>query len=127
MTTKFFKCTICGNVIVKLVDSGVIPVCCGKEMVELKPGTTDGKVEYHVPVSECAGNSTINVKVGEQPHPMTNEHHIEFIYLETENGGMICFLDPTGQASATFCGCNDMAVAVYAYCNLHGLWRSDIG
>lgn len=125
MTTKFFKCTICGNVIVKLVDSGVKTVCCGKEMVELQPGTTDGKVEYHVPVAERLQNSTIRILVGKQPHPMTNEHHIDFIYIETENGGNYVSLDPTGKAQVEVCDCSEKIVAIYAYCNLHGLWKTD--
>ena len=86
MATKFFVCTTCGNVVVKFVDSGVTPFCCGKAMVELIPGTSDGAVEKHLPVVESVGKHTIRVKVGAMPHPMTGEHHISFICLETENG-----------------------------------------
>lgn len=126
MATKFFLCTTCGNVVVKFVNSGVNLVCCGKEMKELVPNTTDGATEKHLPVVERIDGRTIRVKVGSQPHPMTKEHHISFIYLETENGGQIKYLDPTGSPEAVFCGCTDKPVAVYEYCNVHGLWKTDL-
>ena len=74
MTTKFYVCPVCGNVIVKLVDSGVTPSCCGQTMKELVPNTTDGKVEAHVPVFERTSPGTIMVSIGSTPHPMTREH-----------------------------------------------------
>ena len=126
MATKFFLCTTCGNVVVKVVNSGVKVVCCGKEMIELLPGTTDAMMEKHVPVVERVDDCTIRVKVGSAPHPMTQDHHIVFIYLETENGGQIQYLDPDGPAEACFCGCKGKPVAVYEYCNIHGLWKADI-
>ena len=126
MATKFFLCTTCGNVVVKAVNSGVKVVCCGKEMMELIPGTSDGAMEKHVPVIERVDERNIKVKIGSQPHPMTEEHHIVFIYLETEHGGQIRYLDPNGPAEAIFCICKDKPVAVYEYCNLHGLWKKDI-
>lgn len=126
MATKFFKCTVCGNVVVKYVDSSIRTVCCGKEMVELKPGTTDGKLEYHVPVVERVDDCTIKVRIGAEAHPMTDQHHIAFIYLETEHGGQIQYLDIDTPAEAKFYCCNDNPIAVYAYCNLHGLWKTDL-
>ena len=126
MATKFFLCTTCGNVVVKVVDSGVKLVCCGKEMMELTPGTADGAMEKHVPVVEWLDERNIKVKIGSKEHPMTEEHHIVFIYVETEHGGQIRYLDPTGPAEATFRVCKDKPVAVYEYCNIHGLWKADI-
>ena len=126
MATRFFLCTTCGNVVVKFVDSEVKLVCCGKEMTELIPSTVDGLSEKHLPVVERVDDCTVRVKVGSLPHPMTPEHHIAFIYLETENGGQIQYLDPAGPAEALFCGCKDKPVAVYEYCNLHGLWKTEV-
>ena len=126
MATKFFLCTTCGNVVVKAIDSGVGVVCCGQQMKELIPGTDDASMEKHVPVVERIDDCTIRVKVGSMPHPMTKEHHICFIYLETEHGGQIQYLDPEGPAEACFCGCKDRPVAVYEFCNIHGLWKTDI-
>ncbi len=127
MATKFFLCTTCGNVVVKVIDSGVVPVCCGTAMEELVPGETDGLVEKHVPVVERVDDRTVKVKVGSVPHPMTKEHSIRFIYLETEHGGQLQYLHTDGRAEALFCtGCKDKIIAVYEYCNLHGLWKTEI-
>lgn len=125
METKFYLCPLCGNVIVKLADSGVVPVCCGKQMTLLTPNMTDGAVEKHLPVITCVDECTVEVKVGSMPHPMTVPHHIRFICLETQNGLQIRQLDPSAPAVARFCiGC-DKVVAAYAYCNLHGLWKTE--
>lgn len=126
MATKFYLCTTCGNVVVKVVDSGVVPVCCGKQMQELIPGVSDGAYEKHVPVIEKIDDCTIRVKVGSVPHPVTEEHGIRFIYLETAHGGQIKYLSPGMPPEADFCTCKDAPEAVYEYCNLHGLWKSDI-
>lgn len=119
-------CRRCGNVIVKVVDSGVTPVCCGEDMVELRPNLTDTAVEKHLPVVECLDDCNFKVKVGSTPHPMTKEHHIAFIYVETEHGGQLFNLDPEGTAEAEFCTCKDKPVAVYEYCNIHGLWKTEL-
>lgn len=126
MKTKFYLCATCGNVVVKMIDSGVDLVCCGSEMVELKPGTSDGMAEKHLPVVECLEGGIVRVKVGSIAHPMSPEHRIMFIYVETEHGGLMRYLDANQPAEADFCVCNDRVVAVYAYCNIHGLWKTNI-
>ena len=125
MKAKFFFCKHCGNVVVKFVDSGVVPFCCGEEMVELKPNTTDGMVEKHLPVFELTDEGTLRVKVGSSAHPMSKEHHIAFLAVETERGGILHCLDPEGRPESDFCICCEKPVAVYAYCNLHGLWMTE--
>jgi superoxide reductase len=124
MATNFFKCKHCGNVIVKTVDSGVPVVCCGEKMEELVANTVDASKEKHVPVVTKLDECTIKVEVGSVAHPMAPEHHISFIYVETENGGIIAHLKD--KPEATFCICNDKPVAVYEYCNLHGLWKVEL-
>ncbi|MCQ2146456.1 MAG: desulfoferrodoxin [Bacteroidales bacterium] len=126
MATKFYLCKSCGNLIVKVLDSGVTPVCCGSDMMELIPGVSDGAGEKHIPVVERIDDSTIKVKVGAVPHPMVPAHHITFIYLETENGGQLKKLDPEGTPEAVFNCSEDKPVAVYEYCNLHGLWKTEL-
>lgn len=126
METKFFFCKHCGNVVVKLVDSGVTPVCCGEKMEELQPNTSDGAGEKHLPVVQYENNGEMLVKVGSQPHPMTPQHQIVFICLETVHGGQLRFLDPDGKAEARFQVQFDQPAAVYEYCNLHGLWKNDL-
>lgn len=119
---KFFKCRNCGNVVIKVVDSTIIPYCCGKEMEELEPNIIDGKQESHLPAIERLDYSTLKVCVGSMPHPMTFEHHISFICLETTRGFTIRYLPPCHMPTAFF-QISDDVIAVYAYCNLHGLWR----
>lgn len=122
MKTQFFICKHCGNVIVKMVDSGVPVVCCGEKMAELTPNTVEASVEKHLPVITMLDECTMKVEVGSAPHPMTPEHHISFIYVETENGGMR--IDLTDKPETVLCVCTAKPIAVYEYCNLHGLWKT---
>ena len=86
--------------IAKVKDAGVPVVCCGEPMSEIVPGTTDAAVEKHVPVWTVE-NGIVHVKVGSVEHPMLPEHYIEWVSLHTKQGE-----------------------AVYAYCNLHSLWKA---
>lgn len=122
METKFYKCRHCGNVIVKLVDSTVPVVCCGEPMEELVPNTVDAPGEKHKPVVTKVDDCRIRVQVGSVAHPMLPEHHIAFIYVATEHGGRLVNL--TDRPEAEVCVCGDKPVAVYEYCNLHGLWMT---
>lgn len=122
MAVKFFKCNHCGNVIMKVVDSKVPVVCCGEKMAELVANTEEASVEKHLPVVTKLDECSIKVEVGSVAHPMTPEHHIAFIYVETENGGMR--IDLHDKPEAIFCTCADKPIAVYEYCNLHGLWKT---
>ena len=120
MTTKFYKCNTCGNVITKIVDSKVPVVCCGKPMTELVPNTVDAATEKHVPVVTWLDDKRIKVEVGSVAHPMLDEHHISFIYVETLDGGIRVDLKDKPEA-VIYVG-DTKPVAVYEYCNLHGLW-----
>lgn len=118
----FYKCEVCGNVAVKLVDKGVPMFCCGQKMSEIKPNTVDGAVEKHKPVFSIKGN-VVEVKVGQVPHPMGEEHYISHIILQTTNGFSVKTLQPNDQPQATFAlSGSEKVEAVYSYCNLHGLW-----
>ena len=124
MAVKFYKCRHCGNVVEKVVDSRVPVVCCGEKMEELIPNTVDASNEKHVPVVTRLDDDTIKVEVGSVPHPMLPEHHISFIYVETENGGIKVNLKD--KPEAVICTCTVTPVAVYEYCNLHGLWKTEL-
>ncbi|MBQ2838159.1 MAG: desulfoferrodoxin [Muribaculaceae bacterium] len=124
MATRFFKCNHCGNVIVKVVDAGVPVVCCGEKMEELVPNTVDASGEKHLPVVTVLDNNSIKVEVGSVHHPMLPEHHISFVYVETENGGIQVNLKDKPEA-VIFLG-EEKALAVYEYCNLHGLWKTEL-
>ncbi len=123
---KFYICETCKNIITKIVDSKVPVVCCGKPMKELVPGAVDGALEKHVPAVTIEGN-TVKVQIGEVIHPMMPEHYIQFIALEIKNGVQIKNLKGGDEPKVEFVLTDgDEAVAVYEYCNLHGLWVKEV-
>jgi superoxide reductase len=122
---KIFICNTCGNIVGMVFDSGVNMVCCGEEMEELVPNTVEASIEKHLPVVEIEGN-LVKVNVGGADHPMIPEHYIEWIYIQTEKGGQRKNLSPGEAPNAVFALENDKVVAAYAYCNLHGLWKTAI-
>ncbi len=124
MAVKFFKCNHCGNVITKVVDSKVPVVCCGEKMAELVANTEEASVEKHLPVVTKLDSCKIKVDVGSAPHPMLPEHHIAFVYVENENGGIR--VDLTDKPEAVICTCTGRPLAVYEYCNIHGLWKTEL-
>ena len=123
---RFYACNECGAII-GAISEIECPIFCGdKEMKPLIPNTTDAAGEKHVPVVETQANKVI-VKVGSVEHPMTDEHSIQWIYLETKKGGQRRALTPADKPFAEFLLTEgDEAVAVYEYCNLHGLWKTEI-
>ena len=121
---KFYVCKRCGNIIVYMEASGAKVVCCGEQMQELVANTTDAAQEKHVPVVTRIDDCHIKVEVGSVAHPMLPEHHICFIYVETEKGGIR--VDLTDNPEAVICVCTDKPIAVYEYCNLHGLWKTEL-
>lgn len=123
MEQKFFICEHCGNIIAMVKNAGVPVMCCGQKMTELVPGTTDAAVEKHVPSYVVEGNKVI-VTVGEVEHPMAEEHYIEWISIQTKQGNQRKALKPGEAPKICFSICEgDEVEAVYAYCNLHGLWK----
>ena len=124
MEMKFYRCKRCGQM-VAIVDKKVCPImCCGEAMEEIVPGTSDGAAEKHVPVYEVKDN-IVTVRVGEVDHPMLEEHYIEWIALQTKNGNQRKALKPSDAPVAEFALLEgDEIEAVYAYCNLHSLWKA---
>lgn len=123
---KFYICEHCGNIIEKHIDSKVPVMCCGSKMTELVANTVEASVEKHIPVVSVDGNK-VSVAVGSVAHPMTAEHFIQWIYLETNLGGAVKYLNPESAPNVEFALAEDeKAVSVYAYCNLHGLWKADV-
>ena len=123
MSLKFVRCNECKKIAVVLQDSACPTKCCGEAMVELKANTTDGATEKHVPVVTREGNR-ITVNVGSVDHPMLEEHYIQFIALECEKGFRIAYLNPGDKPCADFYA-EEPVTAVYEYCNLHGLWKTE--
>lgn len=124
MEQKYFICEHCGNIVTMVQDKGVPVFCCGQKMTPLVPGTVEAAHEKHIPVYTVEGN-TVHVKVGSVDHPMLEEHFITWISLQTRQGSQIKYLKPGEAPAADFALTEGDAVeAVYAYCNLHSLWKA---
>lgn len=125
MEERFFFCDTCGNLLIAAIASGAIPDCCGHEMTQLEPNTTDGSYDKHVPIVTYTSRHSLKVSIGALPHPMTNVHNIQFVCLETTTGFVIRFLkeETLPEVCIRF---NGKPIAVYAYCNIHGLWRAEV-
>jgi len=123
MEMRFYYCKHCGNIIAYAENKGVPVICCGEKMTELIPNTTDAAKEKHVPVVTVDGNK-ITVHIGSVDHPMLENHYIEWVCLQTKQGNQRKFLKPGDKPEVCFMVCGgDEIEAVYAYCNLHGLWK----
>lgn len=123
--TVFYICPICGNIAVKLEDAGVPLMCCGELMEVMPMNSADASAEKHKPVLERIGD-TVKVKLGAAEHPMTQEHAIRWVWLDSGGDGQFKQLEPDSPREIIFHLDNDAPVTVYAYCNLHGLWKSEL-
>jgi len=122
---RFYICRHCGNLIGLIHDAGVPIKCCGETMEALTPNTVEASGEKHLPVVTVQGNEVV-VSVGSTAHPMTPEHLIEWVYLQTDKGGQRKALKDTDAPEVKFALLDERPVAVYAYCNLHGLWMTEV-
>lgn len=119
---KFFECTTCGNIVTYWLKKDPNVSCCGKEMIELAPKTADDGKEKHVPAYQLSGDK-VKVKIGSIEHPMADAHYIQWIVVETDKGYYKADLKPHDYPEAEFTLRKDeKVVAVYEYCNMHGLW-----
>lgn len=124
MEMKFYRCAHCGQIIAVVKKTGVPIICCGEPMKEIIPGTTDASLEKHVPVYEVKDGKVV-VKVGAIDHPMLPEHYIEWVAIQTKFGNQRKSLKPGDAPQVCFRLCDgDEVEAVYAYCNLHSLWKA---
>ena len=117
------KCPVCGASFEVLTEGSAAEVkCCGEPMKVLEEKTADAATEKHVPVPETLPSGETKVKVGSVPHPMTAEHHIEWI--EIINGPYVnrYHLSPGEAPEAMFHVKLKPGMIVREYCNLHGLW-----
>lgn len=123
MKQKLYACSHCKNIIAMLRDNGPAVYCCNEKMHELTPDSTDASAEKHKPIYTLKGN-IVCVEAGKAHHPMTAEHYIEWICLETERGIQYVHLTPNDAPKAEFALCEgDRVKAVYTLCNQHELWR----
>ena len=119
---KFYKCDDCDDLILSVfAKNGAIECPTGRK--EVKVGTVDAALEKHVPYITREGD-ILKVQIGEVEHPMIQEHWIDFILAEKTNGFELIKLQP-GDAPYVEFKAKDV-VAIYEYCNLHGLWKAEI-
>lgn len=121
---RFYKCSVCGNIIQVLIDGAGELVCCGQEMDLLEPKCTDEGSEKHVPCFEINEENSAIIKVGCELHPMSDTHYIQFIenispdkrklYLEFFEPGDIPQISNVNNTNTA-----------YEYCNIHGLWEGN--
>ncbi|MCL1895719.1 MAG: desulfoferrodoxin [Clostridiales bacterium] len=128
MDVKFYLCEHCGNILYPAVDAGVAPSCCGEKMGLLEAGKVDAALEKHVPVVEREGDGHhVTVSVGAVPHPMAEDHYIRFAVIAHGTRVYCHRFSPGDEPSARFSvKDNSVPITAYEYCNLHGLWKTDI-
>ena len=122
---RFFICDDCKNIVDIISMRGIPIICCGIKMTELEPNTVEASNEKHLP-EVTMSSGTMSVQVGSVPHPMVDEHYVQFIHVETESGGQRKDLKPGDEPNAEFSFIKDKPIAVYEYCNLHGLWKTEV-
>lgn len=115
---KFKRCEDCEAISLVLTEGKK----CAGSGVELEANSTDAAEEKHVPTIEKVGD-ILKVNVGSIDHPMEEDHYIEWIVVETKAGAMIKYLKPGMKPHADFNIAGEEVVAVYEFCNKHGLWK----
>ncbi|WOC32996.1 MULTISPECIES: desulfoferrodoxin [Caproicibacterium] len=118
----FYRCERCGNIVALIKKGGGTLSCCGQAMTKLEANSTDAAQEKHVPVV-TKESGKLKVAVGSTLHPMQAEHSIEWIALVADGQVQIKYLKPGQEPKAEFG--EVQSGSVYAYCNLHGLWKAD--
>ena len=118
-----YKCEVCGNIVEVLFEGVGELVCCGQPMKLMLENSIEASYEKHIPVGAREG-SVITVKVGSAPHPMTEEHYIQWIEILVGNKAYREFLKPGLNPQASFnIDAGTETVTLRSYCNLHGLWK----
>ena len=123
--SKFYICAHCGNVIEMVHNAGVPVMCCGQKMDELIPNTVEASGEKHIPAVKVH-DDVVEVNVGSVNHPMEEVHWIQWVQLVTDQGSQRKHLNPGEAPNVKFSLAGEKPLAVYAYCNLHGLWKAEL-
>ncbi len=121
--TRFFYCKHCGNIVGLIHNAGVPMICCKEKMSLLEPNTAEGSGEKHNP-KVVLDKDKVHVTVGEAIHPKGEEHHIVWVYLQTDRGGHRKCIKIGEEPVTDFILSDEKPTAVYAYCNIHGLWKT---
>ena len=124
MNMKIYKCKKCENIVELIEDKKGVLTCCGETMEELIPNTVDAAAEKHVPYTVIEEDDVLYVKVGEVDHPMTEDHYITWVAAVYNDSVLKYNFKPGEVPEAVFD--YEEGMVVYAYCNLHGLWKKEL-
>ena len=119
---QVYRCNVCGNIVEVLHAGKGDLVCCREAMELLEEKSADAGLEKHVPVIEKTEEGT-KIKVGDVPHPMEENHYIEWVEIVTGDGCCIQFLKPGEKPEAVF-DTAESGITAREYCSVHGLWKS---
>lgn len=119
----FYHCERCGNIVALIEMGGGALTCCGQAMTKLRANSTDAAQDKHIPFVTVQGGK-IKVSVSYEPHPMGAGHYIEWIALVSDDKVDVKYLKPGEELKAEFSEVK--SGTVYAYCNLHGLWKTEL-
>ena len=152
----FYRCERCGNIVAMLKSGGGTLTCCGQDMTKLEANSTDAAQEKHVPIIEkTTGEINVTVGSVAHPMieehyiewiALVTENEIQIKYLKPgmKPKARFAYYDEnreiiyTGKDDEEVLNCEGQPcnfvihkggprhAAVYAYCNLHGLWKSDL-
>lgn len=121
---KIYKCNTCGK-IVEVLHAGVgTLVCCDQPMTLQEEKSNEIGQEKHLPVIEKSADG-VSIKIGSVPHPMEKVHYIEWVELLANDRAYRIFLHPGNDPKADF-NVKMAEIGARAYCNVHGLWKTDI-
>ena len=123
--TKFYICNHCRNIVEMIYDTDIPLYCCGDKMENLIPGSVEASGEKHIPAVTVDGDA-VRVNVGSVNHPMEEVHWIEWVQLVTDKGSYRKFLKPGEVPNVEFRLVDEKPLEVYAFCNLHGLWKTEL-
>lgn len=125
MKKKYMRCSVCGQIVELVKDTGVGLICCGEPMEEIFARTDDEVfAEKHVPTFKVEGNKVV-VQVGSILHPSTNDHYIQWITLITTRGSQTKMLKPGDSPTVVFhIAPGESVLEIYEYCNIHSLWKT---
>ncbi len=123
MTEKLqlYRCEICGNIVQVLSEGADALVCCGEEMklLDIQHDSTELGEKHNPKLEEKDGRKYVHVKT----HPMTKEHYIEFIQVQSKDKKESCtkFFNPDEIPEVDITNFSGDMTAV-EYCNIHHLW-----
>ena len=121
--TVFYRCPICGHVIGLIEGDSNNIKCCGQKMELIVANSVEASTEKHKPVYEKVEDEIV-VRVGEIEHPMEKDHYIQWIAQMNDNQTTRIRLYPEQETTVRFKYIP--GATLYAYCNKHGLWETEV-